>query len=88
MTLDPFFRSRHPDFSPAITSPTTRAPAFVHTAPAHGEDDFNVWVESGRTTQEIRQIVDPDGCYTDDVPEALRGLDIIRTSGKKRGQTR
>ena len=59
---------------------------FVHTAPAHGEDDFNVWVESGRTTQEIRQIVDPDGCYTDDVPEALRGLDIIRTSGKKRGQ--
>lgn len=59
---------------------------FVHTAPAHGEDDFNVWVESGRTTQQIRQIVDPDGCYTDDVPEALRGLDIIRTSGKKRGQ--
>ncbi|MCR9078623.1 MAG: isoleucine--tRNA ligase [Hyphomonadaceae bacterium] len=59
---------------------------FVHTAPAHGEDDFNVWVESGRTTQQIRQIVDPDGCYTDDVPEPLRGLDIIRTSGKKRGQ--
>lgn len=59
---------------------------FVHTAPAHGEDDFNVWVDSGRTTQQIRQIVDPDGCYTDDVPEALRGLDIIRTSGKKRGQ--
>ncbi|MCR9270411.1 MAG: isoleucine--tRNA ligase [Hyphomonadaceae bacterium] len=59
---------------------------FVHTAPAHGEDDFNVWVESGRTTQQIRQIVDPDGCYTDDVPEPLRGLDIIRTSGKKRGE--
>ena len=59
---------------------------FVHTAPAHGEDDFNVWVESGRTTREIRQIVDADGCYTDEVPERLRGLDIIRTSGKKRGQ--
>ncbi|MEO1303471.1 MAG: isoleucine--tRNA ligase [Pseudomonadota bacterium] len=59
---------------------------FVHTAPAHGEDDFNVWVESGRTTQQIRQIVDPDGCYTDDVPEPLQGLDIIRTSGKKRGE--
>ncbi|MEM9378274.1 MAG: class I tRNA ligase family protein, partial [Pseudomonadota bacterium] len=37
-------------------------------------------------TQQIRQIVDPDGCYTDDVPEPLRGLDIIRTSGKKRGE--
>ncbi|MEM9938440.1 MAG: isoleucine--tRNA ligase [Pseudomonadota bacterium] len=59
---------------------------FVHTAPAHGEDDFNVWIESGRKTTEIRQIVDADGCYTDDVSEPLRGLDIIRTSGKKRGQ--
>ena len=59
---------------------------FVHTAPAHGEDDFNVWVESGRTTQQIRQIVDPDGCYIEDVPAPLGGLDIIRTSGKKRGE--
>ncbi|KCZ88133.1 isoleucine--tRNA ligase [Hyphomonas jannaschiana] len=58
---------------------------FVHTAPAHGEDDFNVWVESGHTTQEIRQIVDPDGCYTPDVPR-FGGMDIIRTSGKKRGE--
>lgn len=59
---------------------------FVHTAPAHGEDDFDVFVNSGRTTQDIRQIVDADGCYTSDVPEPLAGLDIIRTSGKKRGQ--
>lgn len=59
---------------------------FVHTAPAHGEDDFNVFVASGRKTGEIRQIVDPDGCYSDEVPEPLRGLDIIRTTGKKRGQ--
>jgi isoleucyl-tRNA synthetase len=59
---------------------------FVHTAPAHGEDDFEVWVASGHTTQEIRQIVDPDGRYTDDVPGPLRGLDIIVTSGKKRGE--
>ncbi|MFN7178220.1 isoleucine--tRNA ligase [Hyphomonas sp.] len=59
---------------------------FVHTAPAHGEDDFDVWVNSGRTTQEIRQIVDPDGRYTDEVPDPLRGLEIIVTSGKKRGE--
>jgi len=59
---------------------------FVHTAPAHGEDDFEVWVASGHTTQQIRQIVDPDGRYTDDVPEPLKGLDIIVTSGKKRGE--
>ncbi|MEL8056214.1 MAG: isoleucine--tRNA ligase [Pseudomonadota bacterium] len=59
---------------------------FVHTAPAHGEDDYNVFIASGRQSSEVRQIVDPDGCYTEEVPEPLRGLDIIRTSGKKRGQ--
>ena len=59
---------------------------FVHTAPAHGEDDFDVWVNSGHTTQEIRQIVDADGKYTDEVPAPLAGLEIIVTSGKKRGE--
>ncbi|MBU4568877.1 MAG: class I tRNA ligase family protein, partial [Alphaproteobacteria bacterium] len=59
---------------------------FVHTAPAHGEDDFNVWLATDHTAQEIRQIVDADGRYTDDVPEPLKGLDIIVTSGKKRGE--
>ncbi|WP_353255705.1 isoleucine--tRNA ligase [Hyphomonas sp.] len=59
---------------------------FVHTAPAHGEDDFNVWLATGHTAQDIRQIVDPDGRYTDEVPEPLKGLDIIVTSGKKRGE--
>jgi len=59
---------------------------FVHTAPAHGEDDFNVFVAHGFQTRDIRQIVDADGCYTAEVAEPLAGLDIIRTSGKKRGQ--
>ena len=84
-SLDTFFNHK----IPLLAGDHVTADAgtgFVHTAPAHGEDDFNVWVESGRTTQEIRQIVAPDGCYTDDVPDALKGLDIIRTSGKKRGQ--
>ena len=58
---------------------------FVHSAPAHGEEDFNVWVENGHATRDIRQIVDADGCYTGEVPR-FAGLDIIRTSGKKRGQ--
>ena len=83
--LDPFFDHDIPMLAGEHVTDDAGT-GFVHTAPAHGEDDFNVWVESGRTTQEIRQIVDPDGCYTDDVPEPLRGLDIIRTSGKKRGE--
>ncbi|MEM6667508.1 MAG: class I tRNA ligase family protein, partial [Pseudomonadota bacterium] len=66
---------------------------FVHTAPAHGEDDYSVWQGSPIhrfpkpvRDRKVRQIVDADGCYTDDVPERFRGLDIVRTSGKKRGQ--
>ncbi|AXE65071.1 isoleucine--tRNA ligase [Hyphomonas sp. CACIAM 19H1] len=83
--LDPFFQ--HPIPMLAGEHVTDDAgTGFVHTAPAHGEDDFEVWVASGHTTQQIRQIVDPDGRYTDEVPEPLRGLDIIVTSGKKRGE--
>ena len=60
---------------------------FVHTAPAHGEDDFLVWIASGHTASDIRDIVNEDGVYEHpDLPEALQGLDIIRTSGKKRGE--
>ncbi|MEO0465275.1 MAG: isoleucine--tRNA ligase [Pseudomonadota bacterium] len=59
---------------------------FVHTAPAHGEDDFAVCLANGFGAKDIRQIVDDQGRYTDEVPERFRGLDIIRTSGKKRGQ--
>lgn len=58
---------------------------FVHTAPAHGEDDYNVWLASGRSSRDIRDIVDDGGCYRDEVPR-FAGLDIIRTSGKKRGE--
>ncbi len=60
---------------------------FVHTAPAHGEDDFLVWIANGRTASDIRDIVNEDGVYEHpELPEALQGLDIIRTSGKKRGE--
>ncbi|HIG23585.1 isoleucine--tRNA ligase [Henriciella sp.] len=60
---------------------------FVHTAPAHGEDDFLVWIANGRTASDIRDIVNEDGVYEHpELPDALQGLDIIRTSGKRRGE--
>ncbi|WP_340691555.1 isoleucine--tRNA ligase [Hyphomonas sp.] len=82
--MDPFFDKPIPMLSGEHVT-ADAGTGFVHTAPAHGEDDFNVWVESGRTTQDIRQIVDADGCYTPDVPR-FAGMDIVRTSGKKRGE--
>ncbi|KDA03852.1 MAG: isoleucine--tRNA ligase [Hyphomonas oceanitis] len=81
--MDPFFD--HP--IPMLAGDHVTADAgtgFVHTAPAHGEDDFNVFMANGHKASDIRQIVDADGCYTPDVPR-FGGMDIIRTSGKKRG---
>ena len=84
--LDPFFQHEIPLLAGEHVTDDAGT-GFVHTAPAHGEDDFNVWVASGRKASDIRDIVNPDGAYQHpELPEALQGLDIIRTSGKKRGE--
>jgi isoleucyl-tRNA synthetase len=84
--LDPFFQHDIPLLAGDHVTDDAGT-GFVHTAPAHGEDDFNVWMSSGRKASDIRDIVSPDGAYQHhDIPEALQGLDIIRTSGKKRGE--
>ena len=65
---------------------------FVHTAPSHGEDDFNVWmantskIEALGADPAVPMTLDDAGCYTSVVGERFEGLDVIRTSGKKRGQ--
>src|ERR1019366_400385 len=47
---------------------------FVHTAPGHGRDDFDIWMASGRMLTErgietrIPYTVDEDGFYTADAP--------------------
>ena len=66
---------------------------FVHTAPSHGEDDYNVWVSNQKKLEAlgidpvVPMTLDDKGCYTDVMPERLQGLDVIRLSpAKKRGQ--
>ncbi|GHA93457.1 isoleucine--tRNA ligase [Algimonas arctica] len=65
---------------------------FVHTAPSHGEDDYMVWMSNGDKLVSlgidpaVPMTLDDKGCYTDVMPERFQGLDVIRTSGKKRGQ--
>ncbi len=58
---------------------------FVHTAPGHGEDDYEVWMTSGRSAADIPDTVDAFGRYTEECP-GFEGLEIIRLEGKKRGQ--
>ena len=58
---------------------------FVHTAPSHGEDDYEVWLATGHKNSEIPNTVDEFGRYTKECP-GFEGLAIIEPEGKKRGQ--
>mgnify|MGYP000350852082 FL=1 len=58
---------------------------FVHTAPGHGEDDYEVWRATGHSTSDIPDTVDAFGRYTEACP-GFEGLEIIRLEGKKRGE--
>ena len=51
---------------------------FVHTAPGHGADDFEVWKAHGH--HEVPDTVDPDGAYYDHVP-LFAGLKVLETEG-------
>ncbi|ADL01549.1 isoleucine--tRNA ligase [Brevundimonas subvibrioides] len=56
---------------------------FVHTAPGHGADDYDVWKAHGH--HEVPDTVDPDGAYYPAVP-LFPGLKVLETEGKKTGK--
>ncbi len=58
---------------------------FVHTAPGHGADDYNVWLNNGLSREDIPDTVDPDGKYYDSVP-LFGGLAVLEIEGKKAGK--
>lgn len=61
---------------------------FVHTAPGHGRDDFEIWVsrrseiEAKGISSEIPFCVADDGSYTDQAP-GFEGARVIDDKGKK-----
>jgi len=61
---------------------------FVHTAPSHGLDDFDIWMNSGRMLAErgidtrIPFTVDDAGFYTSEAP-GFEGARVIDDTGKK-----
>ncbi len=57
---------------------------FVHTAPGHGLDDFNIWVQNFGQ-EGIPFTVDADGKFTKEAP-GFEGLEIIQTEGKHLGK--
>ncbi|WP_018697609.1 isoleucine--tRNA ligase [Amorphus coralli] len=61
---------------------------FVHTAPGHGTDDFEVWMDRRRELEArgidtaIPYTVDGDGTYTSDAP-GFEGRAVYTAAGKK-----
>ncbi|WP_150524665.1 isoleucine--tRNA ligase [Roseibium sediminis] len=61
---------------------------FVHTAPSHGADDFEIWLSSTRLLEDrgidtaIPFTVADDGFYTKDAP-GLEGNQVITHKGEK-----
>jgi isoleucyl-tRNA synthetase len=61
---------------------------FVHTAPSHGRDDFDVWMANGRSLAargidtRIPYTVDGDGFFTDEAP-GFQGKRVITDTGDK-----
>ena len=61
---------------------------FVHTAPSHGREDFEIWMASGRMLTErgistrIPFTIDDDSIYTKDAP-GFEGKRVITEKGDK-----
>ncbi len=61
---------------------------FVHTAPSHGADDYNVWISHQKELKErgidthIPTPVDADGFFTKDAP-GFEGKRVITDKGEK-----
>jgi isoleucyl-tRNA synthetase len=58
---------------------------FVHTAPGHGADDYNVWLASGRSQKDIPFTVDEEGRFTKEAP-GFEGLEVLQLEGKNLGK--
>ena len=61
---------------------------FVHTAPGHGRDDFDIWMSSGKMLTErkidtrIPYTIDADSIYTKDAP-GFEGKRVLKSDGSK-----
>jgi isoleucyl-tRNA synthetase len=58
---------------------------FVHTAPSHGADDYNVWIASGKKQSDIPHTVDEFGAFTHEAP-GFEGKRVLVLEGKKKGE--
>ncbi|MCL1825368.1 MAG: isoleucine--tRNA ligase [Betaproteobacteria bacterium] len=74
----PFFDRPSPVFLANYVGVDTGT-GIVHSAPAHGVDDFNSWLAYGRGSDEILSIVQGDGHFAADLP-FFSGLNIWKAN--------
>ena len=66
---------------------------FVHTAPSHGREDFEIWMASGRLLHErgidtrIPYTVDENGAFTDEAP-GFEGKRVLTERARRATPTR
>ena len=70
------FLDRSSRLIPGLHVTTDAGTAFVHTAPAHGADDFAVCREQGISG--VLSLVDEDGKFTAAAPAPLAGLYVLK----------
>ncbi|MDR0528411.1 MAG: isoleucine--tRNA ligase [Zoogloeaceae bacterium] len=63
----PFYDRLSPVYPAAYVGSDTGT-GVVHSAPAHGVEDFNTWIAAGRRREEILSFVQGDGSYAADMP--------------------
>ena len=74
--------------SKANTLPTKTGTGFVHTAPGHGRDDFDIWIANATTlaargiNTAIPYTVDENGAFTEAAP-GFTGERVINDKGEK-----
>lgn len=66
----------------------TEGTGFVHTAPGHGREDFEIWIHSEALLRtrgiavEIPFLLDDAGCFTTEAP-GFEGAAVLNQEGKK-----
>jgi isoleucyl-tRNA synthetase len=89
--LKPVARNLYPPVVPLLDGDHVTDDAgtgFVHTAPGHGADDYNIWTANQKQLKErgietlIPTTVDADGFFTKDAP-GFEGKRVITDKGEK-----
>ncbi|XP_067012188.2 isoleucine--tRNA ligase, mitochondrial [Anabrus simplex] len=80
MYRHPFAPHKELPFVAAGHVTTGKGTGLVHTAPAHGPDDFLVGLEH---RMPVECLVDESGCYTEDSIPELRGLPVLSSGSEK-----